>query len=75
MEESKCQYENAYSTGSIKGCQDFYRRQGVYGVWGSFMNNPYLFVMQDDMQLWRAYIIAYLPEIKINSKRIPLVEP
>ena len=35
----------------------------LWCIWGSFMNHLYLFVIKYKMQLWRAYILAYLSEM------------
>ena len=40
---SICQYGNVYVLEKVKDYQDFHRLQGVYGVWGSFMNPLYYF--------------------------------
>ena len=40
---------------------------------GSFMNHRYRFMVYDEMQLWRAYITAYLPGINLRFKSNSIV--
>ena len=67
MKRSICQYGNIY-TNHLKTVKNFtdLNASRVYGV---LLGNIYLFcVMYDKIELWSAYIIAYLPQINVKFK-------